>query len=361
MDATFEVVPILMYSMKLSLRKRIVFSLTFIILIFLTFEVIIRIFHLAPLHVVNQSLYEEVLGDYKPNQDLVDDLIPDLPYHVHINSQGLRGKEISVQKAPGVYRILCLGDSSTFGWGVNDEETYPAQLETLLNEELPDRKFEVLNAGATAYSSRDYLDYLKKKGLRADPDLVIVGFFPNDIADLAKPTSGREQRSRYGRNYEPWKSLINSWAFFNFFRGEFAKVFTRFTRRRGNLKPGENTYAPTSSETVKNLWTQHQEHIREIHSILQQEHIQFLFIAFPESAQVTGENTSTKFQDTLKQFSQEEGMAFIDLLPYFQQDRFPDLLFIKKGDSHPNARGCEIIAHTIYTRLLSEGVLTIDD
>lgn len=348
-------------STKLSFGKRIVFSLIFIILIFSTVEVIIRVFHLAPLHVVNQSLYEEVLGDYKPNQNLVDDLIPDLPYHVHINSQGLRGREISVQKAPGVYRILCLGDSSTFGWGVNDEETYPAQLEDLLNEELPDKTFEVLNAGATAYSSRDYLDYLKKKGLRADPDLVIVGFFPNDIADLAKPTSGREQRSRYGRKYEPWKSLINSWAFFNFFRSEFAKVFVRFTGRHGSLRPGENTAVPTSSETINDLWTQCQEHIREIHALLQQAHIQFLLIAFPEYAQVTGENTSTEPQNTLKQFSQEAGIAFIDLLPYFQQDRFPDLLFIKKGDSHPNARGCEIIAHTIYTRLLAEGRLKIDD
>ena len=52
---------------------------------------------------------------------------------VHINSQGLRGKEYAIAKPPGTYRILVLGDSMTFGWGVPVEETYPSRLEVALN------------------------------------------------------------------------------------------------------------------------------------------------------------------------------------------------------------------------------------
>jgi hypothetical protein len=55
------------------------------------------------------------------------------PYLVHppiaINSLGLRGRDAAAEKPPGAFRILCLGDSYVFGWGVDDEESFPARLE----------------------------------------------------------------------------------------------------------------------------------------------------------------------------------------------------------------------------------------
>src|SRR3989344_9014122 len=51
---------------------------------------------------------------------------------VNTNSQRTRGKEILIEKPKNTYRILMLGDSMTFGWGENDDETYSRILETNL-------------------------------------------------------------------------------------------------------------------------------------------------------------------------------------------------------------------------------------
>ncbi len=54
-------------------------------------------------------------------------------HYVSTNSLGIRGKEISLEKPQDTYRILLLGDSMTFGWGVNEGETFAKILETNLN------------------------------------------------------------------------------------------------------------------------------------------------------------------------------------------------------------------------------------
>ena len=43
---------------------------------------------------------------------------------VRVNSHGTRGREFSVEKPPNTFRIVSLGDSKTFGWGLSEEETY---------------------------------------------------------------------------------------------------------------------------------------------------------------------------------------------------------------------------------------------
>src|SRR3989338_5125678 len=61
------------------------------------------------------------------------------------NSFGFRGKEFTREKRRGVYRIIAIGDSCTFGVGVSDDEhTYPALLEKKLNETIRSRRFEVI-------------------------------------------------------------------------------------------------------------------------------------------------------------------------------------------------------------------------
>jgi lysophospholipase L1-like esterase len=104
---------------------------------------------------------------------------------VTINKRGFRGKEFSLEKKPGVARILVLGDSYTFGVYVADAETYPSVLESALNRR--GIKTEVINAGyADGWSPDEHYAWLVNEGLRYKPDVIIYGFFiGNDITDLA--------------------------------------------------------------------------------------------------------------------------------------------------------------------------------
>jgi len=101
---------------------------------------------------------------------------------ITINSHGLRGPDRAYAKPEGVRRILILGDSYTFGYGVSDDETYPAFLETKLQAEPGD--FQVINMGVNAYGTdQEYLTLLKE-GTNYDPDIVVLAFFSeNDFVD----------------------------------------------------------------------------------------------------------------------------------------------------------------------------------
>ncbi|MDD5729510.1 MAG: hypothetical protein PHN57_00065 [Candidatus Omnitrophica bacterium] len=93
---------------------------------------------------------------------------------------GLRNKARAMAKKPGTIRIICMGASPTFGWGVNYESTYPRQLEKLLNHSRKNH-FEVINAGIIGYSSYQGLNFLKNEIVRLDPDIITVSYVLNDI------------------------------------------------------------------------------------------------------------------------------------------------------------------------------------
>jgi len=91
---------------------------------------------------------------------------------VMINAQGFRGKDF-MPKAPGVIRILTLGSSSTFGYYNRDNETYPFQLEKLLNERCGDKpRFEVINFAIPHAGSTNIAAMFLAEGLKLAPDVV---------------------------------------------------------------------------------------------------------------------------------------------------------------------------------------------
>jgi len=93
------------------------------------------------------------------------------------NAHGQRDRERTLEKPNGVTRILLLGDSVVEGYGLRESETISRQLEAL----YPDGSTEVLNFGVSAYCTRAEIELLEKKGLRFDPDVVVLVFVENDF------------------------------------------------------------------------------------------------------------------------------------------------------------------------------------
>jgi hypothetical protein len=102
------------------------------------------------------------------------------------NAQGLRmDYELSAETVPGVKRILIVGDSFAFGYGVQQTESFPARLQELLDPSR--RRIEVINAGFASGFTLDteYL-FTREIGSRWHPGSVVVGLtLPNDLDDLA--------------------------------------------------------------------------------------------------------------------------------------------------------------------------------
>lgn len=102
-----------------------------------------------------------------------------------LNGAGFRSHEF-IAKPPGVYRILALGDSTTFGMVVTAEgfryidTPYPQRLAQLLDERAGPGKFEVMNAGVPGYNSWMGVMLLRSKLRNVRPDLVTVRYGWND-------------------------------------------------------------------------------------------------------------------------------------------------------------------------------------
>lgn len=100
---------------------------------------------------------------------------------VKTNGLGLRNKEIYPKTNKDTLRIVCLGASPTWGWGVKEEETYATQLEHLLKNAFPSRNVEVINAGVIGYSSYQGLHFLKNKIIPMAPAIITVPYVINDV------------------------------------------------------------------------------------------------------------------------------------------------------------------------------------
>lgn len=134
------------------------------------------------------SMRELDLGDIvQPSRDpgIVYELRPNargrfVNQPLLINSQGLHDYEYGRRKEPGTFRIVGLGDSSLFGWGVAMEENSMKVLERRLNEKSRQRKFEVINFGVPGYNTAMEAETFVARCVEYAPDLVLVNFNTND-------------------------------------------------------------------------------------------------------------------------------------------------------------------------------------
>lgn len=95
---------------------------------------------------------------------------------IRINGQGERSdREIPLERTPGQRRLVVLGDSFSFGHGVEAAQGWPARLEGLLPES------EVVNLAVTGYGTDQQLLRLEKRGLAYQPDVVILGLFEGNV------------------------------------------------------------------------------------------------------------------------------------------------------------------------------------
>lgn len=95
---------------------------------------------------------------------------------VEINSDGFRDDEYTVERNEK-QRIAVLGDSLTFGWGVEKSDAFEVLLESMLSEQQPT---EMINFGHGNYNTQQQVNLFKEKGLKYKPDRVAVFYFIND-------------------------------------------------------------------------------------------------------------------------------------------------------------------------------------
>jgi lysophospholipase L1-like esterase len=121
---------------------------------------------------------------------------------VRINRLGYRGADPAPEKAPGTLRVACLGDSTTFGWFVREEEAYPFLLAAILRSRAEGRAVEVLSFGAPGHTTWRARTVLVKDALPLRPDVVVLAYGFND----GEP--GGDEEARRAPDLLPRESLL---------------------------------------------------------------------------------------------------------------------------------------------------------
>jgi len=266
--------------------------------------------------------------------------------NIAINSDGFRGPEYSITKPANTFRIIMLGDSETFSIMLPQSDTLATQLENLLNQKSHFLHYEVLNFGVEGYGTLQELEQLKTKGLKYNPDLLILNYVLND----PEP----------GEYYFNKTFLMRHSALVRYFTYRIKKALIRKERRRLNIRTETDNYyyyhQPKYFIPTKKA-------ILEMADIACKQGRKLALVIFPTSSIVVKdfkENYPFRIQHNLIKSINSDNIVFIDLIEEFNRlGLTPQEVAINYiyDESHKNASALRVSAQYIYNSLKSHRIL----
>lgn len=243
---------------------------------------------------------------------------------VTYNERGLRDRPI-LPKGEDEYRVLALGDSVTFGWGVDQEKTFVARLEPLLQGSLH-RPVRVINSGVGGYNTVQELTYFKQEGGTLQPDLVMLTYVQNDIEVERKPFDPWAQSSPWGK---PFPDMLETmmgklWLY----------RLVYHTYNHALPKPQAGPAPSPSQETTG--WRQSMAALRELADMCEERKISF--IIFFE--RLDPRDNTLLLEDVVRH---AKGVPVRDMAPWFAGLNIASHVN-SKVDGHPNAEGHRVMA-----------------
>jgi lysophospholipase L1-like esterase len=304
-----------------------------------------------------------------------------------------RMREIEFPRArpDGERRILCLGDSITFGYGLAAESAWPKVLQRRVAAEGGGAF--CINASGTGATTHRQLEFYKEVGHTFGAELVIVGFCMNDVRRKWVKSDLRAGRARNGPA-EDAKGLVRA--------GRLTKAMEwRQRLRRSYLVAGIDLLAtegtkryivPLTSKknwihaypyqvhcfgigpAAEQAWVDTTESLERLNEEVRRQGARLVVAAFPYQFQISDHEKDNPYGvdkssfkvdpfDRLREIAARAGFEFVDLRARFAASRASMLRGEADWDSlyvdfcHPNAAGQRIAADAIYERLLGSGLL----
>lgn len=353
-----------------SMKTNLLLCMTVILMCFLVSEVVLRIVFREPSRPPKPSgwaiipertwiTYDPDLGwTNRPDKEAVLEKNGN-SVTIHTNSLGLRGtREYPPEPAPGIFRIFAVGDSFTFGFGVEDGDSFPAQLEAA------DPRLEVFNMGVPGYGVDQIFLTMRKWGTVYHPDLFVVTLYPEDFwratrafndAGYGKPyfvhsNGGLELRhvpvpteKRFSVNQFPAQYSRTSptyWLLKSYLFRFSSRAFEKILKRLGAADPD------SSPE-----WLLGRAILSETASYARGQGVPVLFVLAPPLRWITG--TTEPVEQSFLRFCSKEQVSCLDLTPVMKEEarrQSADALYIP-DDHHWTREGNRIAADAILAAI----------
>jgi lysophospholipase L1-like esterase len=279
---------------------------------------------------------------------------------VTINDYGLRDRPLSPTPPPGVTRLLCLGDSVTYGYRLPLELTWVKLLEKRANGDAPPLRpggIECVNAGVSGYSTFQELAWLRHRGLALSPHVVLLGFVLNDITErYSEIAAYGGVSSIFGIDMTDQLGLLRRlWR-----RSAITELFLRGARwadaRREEYNVArlfERRWDPKIQAAVATV----EEELRTFHRLCQEAGVPCLLIIFPYAAQIDHPELGDRIQQHLLASAAEHDLPALDLLPIFRQVAAEQDQPLFMDANHPTPLGNMVAAEAILSRLTAAGLV----
>ncbi len=327
--------------------------------------------------VIDETTESQSYGYFQPDQQRTI-LFPGLdPYLVTVNQLGLRstGERHTEESISRKLRILCVGDSNTFGLFADDNASYPYILQKEINRVKPN--VAVLNAGLGGTAVHDVLYYLKRKGLSLRPDYIILNYSTNDFDDMLRDTPVYEEikkerlvgfkrhlkQSNFGRAF---RKIYVHFKYGRFLKKiDDPKLLNILKEESRDLEDllyvAENYETPTIvrdplDKGLEEIWDLYFGQFEQLLDLARQRDIQVMVVMHPDILKVFDRYPKADAYDLVKERFESYGIPVIDVIPAFKQhrDSIQKFYLNPPRDFHLSGAGNEFIARAILDTIIPE-------
>lgn len=264
------------------------------------------------------------------------------------NTQGFREREILPYTASKRFRIALVGDSFTYGQGIDMDARLSNRLEKMLNTDAD--SYEVFNFGKGGAETLDHIEFLNEYVLDTHPDFILLQWFINDVEGRdyqGRPSYLRlipsDRITRYLHEHSAAFFLVNNaWQQLQVGIG-IGPAFT-YTEYLVERFSDPDSVSATSAQRA----------LDQFIDICEEHRIPVGIIVFPE---LTG-NYSNGYPlnfllDRVLETCTGRGIQCVDLRPVFEMDGSQDKLWVNRYDSHPGEYANELAARATYNTFSS--------
>ena len=245
-------------------------------------------------------------------------------YHVTLNHLGYRDAEHAKEKPPGVRRLLVVGDSFAFGWGIDrPDDRFGERLAGELTRANGEH-WEPLNASRPDTHTLDHIGFLESLA-PYDPDAVILLYVFNDI-DYIVPVTPRLMPGKYS---------LRSLAYLN--SHLFQEVFARFRQVRYRLSSAPATDPYSNADAVSR-------HLGDLGRFVEQARAgQARTWIVPFVIGVAPGDAALERCQRLVAAADAAGLPMLPVCELFLGRPLPELA-VNRLDAHPNAEANALLA-----------------
>jgi lysophospholipase L1-like esterase len=261
-------------------------------------------------------------------------------FEVTTDENGLRFPIHPATKPSDVTRIMTMGCSTTYGWGVDDDESYPARLEALLRQEGY-RSTEVINAGQPGYTSFQGRWLWETVAHKYKPDIVLLGFVVQDArrAQYSDLSQALQQGNAEFLKY----NVLYKWRLYLALKSLRDKDLIRSKERDEEGTKG--VFRVSHQQYLDNL--------RALRSEIEASGGQVVHFGYP----LEREGYTRQHRIVLRIEAEREGLSHFDPSSTIERLTQHSELYFPSDKGHANAAGNDEIARLVLKFLEGSGLL----